>query len=56
MPNYLNNVEADVLIEWIQDKFGQSVVTPGTVHKQEFVQVAELQNSKKQKNDPTGER
>lgn len=39
---YLNDVEDNVLVEAVQDTFGYTVVIPGSMDKQQILQVFEL--------------
>ena len=39
---HLYNVQTDVLVEGVQDEFGESLITESTVHKQQLIQVTEL--------------
>lgn len=41
---YLNHIQTDILVERVQDEFGQSLVTPCSMDKQQLVQVTELKN------------
>lgn len=40
--SYLNDVEDNILVEAVQDTLGYSVVIPGSVDKQQILQVFEL--------------
>lgn len=39
---YLNDVENNVLVETVQDALGDTIVVPGSVDKQQILQVFEL--------------
>ena len=39
---HLYNVQTDVLVEGVQDEFGESLITESTVHEQQLIQVTEL--------------
>ena len=36
MHQYFNHVEADILVERVEDDYGQSIVVPCSVNQQQF--------------------